>query len=375
MIKKFNDFVNESINDKLKLKVLFLCGLPNSGKSTVIKKLSYIPFHNIDMDKFLKLFADKEGVDLDLRYDAPDLSKKTNLRIISRDLATDKMLSAINSLLAIVVDGTGRDPMLMINQMKTYEKWGYDTAMLYVDIDLKTALKRNEVRDRKVPEKVIRDAHEKLVENINFYRKAFKNFWTYNTTTDKTGEEFKKIESSVRNFFYSPVKNPKGKRILAELKDKKLKYLSDIDKRAKNLEFEDEYAKEIMQEFESINNSNNIDFLYHGTSYENAINMMENGFSEDTYWGDENTAKGYAYSYSDSVLIKIPYNELQYDIEPNRILLEYYVDNIEEVDDYSEIIENWENSEKTPLDSLNIVGSVILPPTTINFTLSDIIKL
>jgi chloramphenicol 3-O-phosphotransferase len=111
MIKKFNEFVNESVNDKLKLKVLFLCGLPNSGKSTVIKNLSYIPFHNIDMDKFLKLFADKEGVDLDLRYDAPNLAKKTDLRIKSRDLATDKMLLAIDSLLAIVVDGTGRDPM------------------------------------------------------------------------------------------------------------------------------------------------------------------------------------------------------------------------------------------------------------------------
>ncbi|MFM2392629.1 MAG: hypothetical protein RLZZ546_606, partial [Bacteroidota bacterium] len=136
MILSFNDYLNESVNDKLKLKVLFLCGAPNSGKSTFIKKLSYIPFINIDMDKYVKLFADKEGVDLDMRTDASDFAKKTNIRIKSRDLAVDRMENAVNSLLAIVIDGTGKDADSILKQKEIYEAWGYDTALVFIDVDL-----------------------------------------------------------------------------------------------------------------------------------------------------------------------------------------------------------------------------------------------
>lgn len=228
MILSFNDYLNESVNDKLKLKVLFLCGAPNSGKSTFIKKLSYIPFVNIDMDNYVKLFADKEGVDLDMRTDASDFAKKTNIRIKSRDLAVDRMENAINSLLAIVIDGTGKDADSILKQKEIYEAWGYDTALVFIDVDLDLALARNKERERKVPEQIIMDIHGRLSRNIELFKKKFRNFWVYNSTTD-TGYDFKKVEKGVRNFFYSPIQNPKGKEILAELKKRKLKYLSDID--------------------------------------------------------------------------------------------------------------------------------------------------
>lgn len=118
-----------------------------------------------------------------------------------------------------------------------------------------------------------------------------------------------------------------------------------------------------------------VDFLYHGTSYENVINIMKNGFNDDTYWGDMDTAKDYAYSYKKAALIKIPYNELKYSIEPNTTLINFYEYNKETDSDYAEITKEWENSDKTALDSLNIIGSVILPPCSINFNISNVIKL
>ena len=116
------------------------------------------------------------------------------------------------------------------------------------------------------------------------------------------------------------------------------------------------------------------EFLYHGTSYDNAINIVENGLSEETYWGDEDEARFYADSYPTPALIKISYSEIKDFIEPNHTLIDYYYEN-EEDDDNMETIESWENSTQSAKDSLDIIGSVILPPTYLNLTKSDIIRI
>lgn len=229
MIKKFDVFVKESINDKLKLKVLFLCGIPNSGKSTFVKNIFDIPFTNIDMDKYIKLFADKEGVDLDLRPNSSNFSKKTDIRIKSRDLSIDRMENAINSLSAIVIDGTGRDVVSVLNQKYLYESYGYDTAMVYIETDLETALQRNSIRDRKIPEQVIIDIHGRLSKNVEKFKHEFKNFWIYNAKEDVDGKQLKFVSNKVRKFFYSPINNLKGIKTLSDMKNMKLKYLSDYD--------------------------------------------------------------------------------------------------------------------------------------------------
>lgn len=124
-------------------------------------------------------------------------------------------------------------------------------------------------------------------------------------------------------------------------------------------------------------NIQNEEYLYHGTSYKNAINIINNGFNQETYWGDKNTAENYAFSYSKPTLIKILKEEIYNLLEPNYTLINYYEDNIENSDDndYENILKNWENSNKTPQDSLNIIGSCILPPTYLNIDKSNIIKL
>jgi hypothetical protein len=173
MIKNFEKFLIESINEKIKLKVLLVCGSPLAGKSTIINKLSYIPFHNIDMDKYIKLFFDKKGLDLDMRQNAKNLE---------------------------------------------------------------TALKRNLNRERKIPENVIQDMNYKSKNNIRIYKNDFEKFWLFNTITDDE-RTFKKIESEVRNFFYSPVQNPIGQQILKDMKSKNLKYLSQLDADVENIDF------------------------------------------------------------------------------------------------------------------------------------------
>jgi hypothetical protein len=122
--------------------------------------------------------------------------------------------------------------------------------------------------------------------------------------------------------------------------------------------------------FNGINN-----FLYHGTSLKNAKNIIKNGFTQETYWSDKETAEDYANSYNQPVLIKINKDEIINLLEPNFTLINFYEEHEESEDEYKEGIENWNNSEKTVEDSLKIFGSAILQPTHLEVNNENIIKL
>jgi hypothetical protein len=115
-------------------------------------------------------------------------------------------------------------------------------------------------------------------------------------------------------------------------------------------------------------------YLYHGTSYDNAINIIDNGFDENTYWGDKSTAEQYAYSYDNPVLIKVEINQIYDLLEPNYTLISYYEENMED-DEYKDIIDLWNESDGTIEDSLNIFDSVILPPTYLQLSKENIMNL
>jgi len=122
-------------------------------------------------------------------------------------------------------------------------------------------------------------------------------------------------------------------------------------------------------------NIDNVEYLYHGTSLKNTKNIIQYGFSDDTYWGDKNTAEQYANSYSDPILIRLPKNEIFDQLEPNTTLINFYEDNAEYDEDYKDVIDNWENSNKTIVDSLDIFGSAILPPSNIQIDKSNLIEI
>ena len=127
--------------------------------------------------------------------------------------------------------------------------------------------------------------------------------------------------------------------------------------------------REEVDEFEVTDN-----YIYHGTSYDNAINMVNNGLIESTYWGGRDNAEGYAYSYNEPVLIKVLKSDIMGSTEPNHTLINYYRDNIKE-DDNSDTINLWDDSDKTVEDSLNIFDSVILPPISLYIDENDIVRI
>ena len=97
------------------------------------------------------------------------------------------------------------------------------------------------------------------------------------------------------------------------------------------------------------------DYLYHGTSSDFAREMIDNYTAVETYWGDLQAAKDYAKGYENPAIIKVPLESIRDEIEPNETLIQSYQE------DYPEDLEDWDNSDRTALDSLEIFGSVLLP--------------
>lgn len=211
---RLDNFLMESIEDKGIFKAVFLAGSPGAGKSYVTEKLKIgsIEPRVINVDKLFGLLDDTFT-----RWSAMQ-SKVTAL--------TKKQLFLhINSLLPMVIDGTSSDTGYLIRRNGLLESIGYDTAMLYVETSLETAIERNRRRERQVPEDVLRDMYSKIKENKKFYKSRFSTFIEVrNDHGELNDRELKKITRFSTEFFMSPISNPIGNDIVRKLKESKEKY-------------------------------------------------------------------------------------------------------------------------------------------------------
>jgi hypothetical protein len=88
----------------------------------------------------------------------------------------DKKLSlSLQGRLGLVIDGTGRDYDKIEKMSNKFAQLGYDSAMIFVNTDLKTALARNAKRERSVPEKIASDLWHDVQRNIGKFQQKFGN--------------------------------------------------------------------------------------------------------------------------------------------------------------------------------------------------------
>lgn len=213
-LMRFDNFLIESVEDKGILKAVFLAGSPGAGKSYVSEKLKIgsIEPRVINVDKLFGLLDDTYTRWSAMQSKVTALTKK-------------KLFLHINSLLPMVIDGTSSDTGYLIRRNGLLESIGYDTAMLYVDTSLDTALERNRRRERQVPEDVLRDMHNRVNENKKFYRSKFSTFIEVrNDQGELNDRELKKIIKFSTSFFMTPISNPIGKDIIQKLKSCGEKY-------------------------------------------------------------------------------------------------------------------------------------------------------
>lgn len=194
-----NDFIllNEGRYDPFIFKAIFICGLPGSGKNTILRQLNLmnLGFKLVDVDEVLmKLknlhFDYNRGGDISLR--------RQNIWI--------------RNFLGLAIATTGRLAEKTIQIDRELRKVGYQTMMVYVDIDKEIAIKRIQNRaERTVDLNYFNIAYEQLRENLSIYKLLFNE----NLTIVENSNDFDVyvLKKKVREFLSRPITD-KAKQML-----------------------------------------------------------------------------------------------------------------------------------------------------------------
>ena len=198
--------VDEGVNDPYIFKAVFLAGGPGSGKSFVNKNL-------------MTQFGGMKTINSDIAFEA--LMKKSNLSLKMpddetepRDVVRGRAKEVFNKQqelaqqgrLGMIIDGTGAklDQIQTLNQR--LGQLGYDTAMVFVNTDLETALARNAKRTRTVPQQIATDSWKNVQKNIGKFQQIFDSrmFVIDNSEDSDVMQRIREVEKTMRKFLSSP---------------------------------------------------------------------------------------------------------------------------------------------------------------------------
>ena len=244
LMENWRKFLKEEVFQPGKSKVIFMAGGPGSGKSTVLKNLGLkLPTVNADAGYEKELEADPE---LSLGGKPTVYAKKKELEAEIESLPEDSEERAIKqqeidkqrALLSkyakafaqgqnekradykkftepsesFIVDGTAGNYNEMVKQKGALEKQGYDVAMIFVDLDMETALQRNVARGqeggRQLLDREVESSHAAVKKNKEAYESLFgKNFFYVSTEEGKMEPGIAMIQPGVDEFVGAMTEN------------------------------------------------------------------------------------------------------------------------------------------------------------------------
>jgi shikimate kinase len=195
----FKRYLDEGRNDPGIFHAIFMAGGPGSGKSFVATGLGLrsLGFVDINSDKAFEMGLKKSLLSLKM----PDSEEYP--RNIVRDLAKKttkaKYGHAIDGRLAMVVDGTGKNVRKMGKNVKDLELLGYETAMVFVNTDLETALERNEKRERSLKPAVVTKMWKQVQSNLKSFKTIFgtRLFVIDNSNYEVSGVQSAKVYTKI----------------------------------------------------------------------------------------------------------------------------------------------------------------------------------
>lgn len=172
-MKSFKTFLDEGVNDPAIFKAIFLAGGPGSGKSFIVGKtgLTSMGYKVVNSDDAFEAAMKKAGMEMD-----PDnifSVKGQEIRGKAKTLTGKRQARYIEGRLGLVIDGTGKDPDKIVTQARQLIKLGYDCAMVFVNTDLETAIKRDAARKRTIGEVEATKYWKEVQRNIGRYQQLF----------------------------------------------------------------------------------------------------------------------------------------------------------------------------------------------------------
>ena len=172
---KFKKFLDEGVNDPSIFKAVFLAGGPGSGKSFVVGQtaLQALGFKLINSDDAFEKALAKVGLDA-----SPEnifSPKGQELRVRAKAVTGNKMKIALEGRLGLVIDGTGKDYDKIKKQVDMLRELGYSVMMLFVNTDIETALTRNRLRTRRLPDGEVEQMWTGVQKNIGKFQNLFRD--------------------------------------------------------------------------------------------------------------------------------------------------------------------------------------------------------
>jgi cytidylate kinase len=232
--------IEEGVYDPGILKAFFMAGGPGSGKSFVADEIFGFPKKAISSVSYatgLKLVNNDPAFEKALKdagYSPSLLAKYAKSpemyakMMVIRDKAkgiTKKMQkNYLIGRLGQVIDGTGKDYDKMKNYKELYDNMGYDSYMVFVNTSLEVALERNQKRERKLDDTMVKNMWQEVQDNLGKFQKLFgvSNMLIIDNS-EFGGDLLKDVEVEINKRLKSPIKNPLGRKWMEmQLKAKKM---------------------------------------------------------------------------------------------------------------------------------------------------------
>ena len=198
----------EGINDPGIFKAVFMAGGPGSGKSLAAKKLGFqsMGLRPVNSDQSFETGLKKAGLSLKMPEDEEE--QRDAIRVHAKAMTAKRQDMLVKGRMGLVIDSTARDVKKLITQKKLLEQLGYETAMVFVNTSLETALDRNRERERSIPDSIVQSNHKEVRQVMGKLQTAFgrANFFIIDNDGDikdlekNTTKIFPRLRAFVKSF-------------------------------------------------------------------------------------------------------------------------------------------------------------------------------
>ena len=199
--------INEIIEgrfDPYQNKAIFFAGVPGAGKTFIARRLASIFYglKQVNPDAAFKYLLRNKN--LSLKMPPEEETPREIERQRSKQIVGKQQQMYQQERLGMLIDTTGRSLARVVDTKTELEAQGYDTAMIYVDADIETAIRRNRDRERSIPEKVLLSNFGAVKANVPRFREMFGNrFFEIDNSMEKQSElpqTLKTLEQQVKSF-------------------------------------------------------------------------------------------------------------------------------------------------------------------------------
>lgn len=221
---KFKQFLNEGVDDPAIFKAVFLAGGPGSGKSFIVGRTGLPSFgmRVVNSDDAFENAMKKAGKAM-----TPDeifSDEGQEIRGKAKALTGKRQALYIEGRLGLVIDGTGKDFNKIVKQRNTLRDLGYDTAMIFVNTDLETAIERDKMRNRSLGEVEVTKYWKSVQKNIGAFQTLFGKQKML-VVDNSTGKDFKKetlrAYRDIKKFIDREPDNALAKKWIKQEREKK----------------------------------------------------------------------------------------------------------------------------------------------------------